>query len=62
MGVWIEDAVVYANSVLGARYNRNSGIIDMFSSILGKVPYFGLLTHEGRKANWIVEIKTNSLP
>lgn len=60
---WAESsAVVYANSVLGARCNRNSGIIEMFGSILGKVPYFGLLTDEGRKANWVVEIKTTSLP
>lgn len=60
---WAESsAVVYANSVLGARCNRNSGIIEMFGSILGKVPYFGLLTDEGRKANWVVEIKTSSLP
>lgn len=60
---WAESsAVVYGNSVLGARCNRNSGIIEMFGSILGKVPYFGLLTDEGRKANWIVEIKTSNIP
>lgn len=60
---WAESsAVVYANSVLGARCNRNSGIIEMFGSILGKVPYFGLLTDEGRKANWIVEVKTGNIP
>ena len=60
---WAESsAVVYANSVLGARCNRNSGIIEMFGSILGKVPYFGLLTDEGRMANYVVEIKTSSLP
>ena len=60
---WAESsAVVYANSVLGARCNRNSGIIEMFGSILGKVPYFGLLTDEGRKANWVVEIKTSNIP
>lgn len=60
---WAESsAVVYANSVLGARCNRNSGIIEMFGSILGKVPYFGLLTDEGRKADWIVELKTSKLP
>jgi len=60
---WAESsAVVYANSVLGARCNRNSGIIEMFGSILGKVPYFGLLTDEGRKANYVVEIRTSSLP
>lgn len=60
---WAESsAVVYANSVLGARCNRNSGIIEMFGSILGKVPYFGLLTDEGRKAQWIIEVKTDNLP
>ena len=60
---WAESsAVVYGNSVLGARCNRNSGIIEMFGSILGKVPYFGLLTDEGRKANWIVEINTSNIP
>lgn len=60
---WAESsAVVYANSVLGARCNRNSGIIDIMGSIAGYVPYFGLLTDEGRKATWIIEIKTTKKP
>ena len=60
---WAESsAVVYANSVLGARCNRNSGIIDIMGSIVGYVPYFGLLTDEGRKATWIIEIKTSKKP
>lgn len=60
---WAESsAVVYANSVLGARCNRNSGIIDIMGSIAGFVPEFGLLTDEGRKATWIVEIKTTKKP
>lgn len=60
---WAESSAVnYVNSVLGARCNRNSGIIEMFGSIAGYVPYFGLLTDEGRKADWIVEVKTSSLP
>ena len=60
---WAESsAVVYANSVLGARCNRNSGIIDLFGSIVGYVPYFGLLTDEGRKATWIIEVKTDKIP
>ena len=60
---WAESsAVVYANSVLGARCNRNSGIMDIMGSIVGYVPYFGLLTDEGRKASWIVEIKTTKKP
>lgn len=60
---WAESsAVVYANSVLGARCNRNSGIIELFGSIAGCVPYFGLLTDAGRKATWIIEIKTSKKP
>jgi len=60
---WAESsAVVYANSVLGARCNRNSGIIDIMGSIVGFVPYFGLLTDEGRKATWVVKIQTTKKP
>ena len=60
---WAESsAVVYANSVLGARCNRNSGIIDLMGSIMGCVPNFGLLTDEGRKATWIIEINTTKKP
>ena len=60
---WAESsAVVYANSVLGARCNRNSGIMDIMGSIAGFVPHFGLLTDEGRKATWIVQVKTTRKP
>ena len=60
---WAESsAVVYANSVLGARCNRNSGIIELFGSIAGKVPCFGLLTDEGRMAAWVVEVRTAKKP
>lgn len=60
---WAESSAVnYANSVLGARCNRNSGIIDIFGSIIGFVPKFGLLTDEGRKATWKVIIKTTKKP
>ncbi len=60
---WAESsAVVYANSVLGARCNRNSGIIDIMGSIVGYVPYFGLLTDEGRRATWVVKVQTTKKP
>lgn len=60
---WSESsAVVYANSVLGARCNRNSGILDLMGSIVGYVPYFGLLTDEGRKAKWIIRVNTTKKP
>ena len=60
---WAESsAVVYANSVLGARCNRNSGIMDIMGSIAGCVPHFGLLTDEGRKATWIIKVDTTKKP
>lgn len=60
---WSESsAVVYANSVLGARCNRNSGIIDLMGSVVGYVPRFGLLTDEGRKADWVIRIATSKKP
>ena len=60
---WAESsAVVYADSVLGARCNRNSGIMNLMGSIVGFVPHFGLLTDEGRKASWIVKIETTKKP
>lgn len=62
---WAESsAVVYANSVLGARTNKNTAIIELISGILGKTPCFGMLLDENRKASWIikVEAKTKPLP
>ena len=60
---WAESsAVVYANSVLGARCNRNSGIMDIMGSIAGFVPHFGLLTDEGRKATWVIKVDCKRKP
>ena len=60
---WAESsAVVYANSVLGARCNRNSGMIELMGSIAGFVPEFGLLLDENRKATWVVEVKCSKKP
>ncbi len=60
---WAESsAVVYANSVLGARCNRNSGMLELMGSVAGYVPEFGFLLDEGRKADWIVEVKCEKKP
>lgn len=60
---WAESsAVVYANSVLGARCNRNSGILELFGSVAGFVPEFGFLTDDGRKADWVIELHTTKKP
>jgi predicted aconitase len=63
VAAWSESsAVVFVNSVLGARTHRNSAGIDLLCNVVGKVPYFGLLTDEGRRATWLVEVQTTTLP
>lgn len=60
---WAESsAVVYANSVLGARCNRNSGVIELLCGIANRTPVFGLLTDEGRRAEWLIEVRTSKIP
>ena len=60
---WSESScVVYANSVLGARTNRNAAIMDILSNIAGKTPLAGLLTDEGRRALWRVKVNTSQMP
>ncbi|MFX0102318.1 MAG: aconitase X catalytic domain-containing protein [Candidatus Hodarchaeota archaeon] len=54
---WAESsAVIYANSIIGARTNRNSVVIDLFSAVLGVTPNFGLLLDENRKADYQVTV------
>ena len=60
---WSESAcAIFPNSVLGARTNRNGAIMDLLSGIVGKTPLAGLLTDEGRRATWLVEVKTKNQP
>ncbi|MCF8069219.1 MAG: aconitase X catalytic domain-containing protein [Desulfobacterales bacterium] len=60
---WSESAcVIFANSVLGARSNRNGAIMDLLCNIIGKVPLSGFLLNEERKATWRIEIRTDELP
>jgi predicted aconitase len=60
---WAESSAVnYGNSVLGIRTNRNGAGMDLICALLGKAPLFGLMTDEGRKAAWLVEVKTSEEP
>jgi len=60
---WAESsAVVFANSVLGARTNRNSGLIELMGAIAGRAPEFGLLLDSGRLATWKGDVRTATLP
>ena len=54
---WSESsAVSYANSVLGSRTNRESGISALASAITGRTPNYGYHLYENRKADFVVEI------
>jgi predicted aconitase len=60
---WAESSAInYGNSALGLRTNRNAGGMELLCALLGKAPLFGLMTDEGRMANWLVEVKTSKEP
>jgi predicted aconitase len=58
---WAEsNAIVFANSVIGARTNRYGDFIDLACAMTGRVPDFGLHRTENRRARVVIEIE--SLP
>jgi predicted aconitase len=60
---WCESSAVnYGNSVLGIRTNRYGAGMEMLCAMLGKAPMFGLMTDEGRKAKWLIDVKTSEEP
>jgi predicted aconitase len=60
---WAESSAInYGNSALGIRTNRNAGGMELLCGLLGKAPLFGLMTDEGRMANWLIEVKTSKEP
>lgn len=50
------NAIVFANSVLGARTNRYGDFADLACAITGRAPFSGLHTDDGRVATVIVEL------
>jgi predicted aconitase len=54
---WAEsNAIVFANSVIGARTNRYGDFIDLCCAITGRLPNYGLHITENRRARALVEI------
>jgi hypothetical protein len=54
---WSESsAVVFANSVIGARTNRLAAYVDLCGALVGRVPYFGLHCDEGRRGQVLFEV------
>lgn len=60
---WSESsAVAYANSVLGARTNREGGPSALAAAIIGKTPYYGLHIVRNRLPQLVVDIPPDLLP
>ena len=54
---WAEsNAIVFANSVLGARTNRYGDFIDLCAAITGRAPYAGLHIQQNRFAQAVFEL------
>ena len=55
---WAESsAVAYANSVIGARSNREGGPSALAAAIVGRTARYGYHLDENRRADWIVEVR-----
>lgn len=59
---WAESsAVIFANSVIGARTNRNSIMIDICSAATGLTPDFGFLHTENRKGDIHIQLEIDKM-
>jgi predicted aconitase len=57
---WSESsAVTFANSVIGAKTNREGGPSALAAAFVGKTPYYGLHLDENRVPDTHVEVKAN---
>lgn len=54
------NAVSFYNSVTGARTNKYGDYLDVACALVGKVPYAGLQTDEGRRAE--IHLSTDEIP
>jgi predicted aconitase len=59
---WAESsAVIFANSVRGARTNRNSIMVDVCMAVTGLTPEFGLLYAENRKGTVLIKLDIDEM-
>jgi predicted aconitase len=57
---WSESsAVIYLNSVIGGRSNREGGLVDIACGILGKTSYHGLHLKENRKGQVLFKLESD---
>lgn len=56
---WAEsNAIVFANSVLGARTDRYGDFLDICAAVTGRVPLAGLHTDGARRATLVVDLRS----
>jgi predicted aconitase len=54
---WAESsAIIFANSVIGARSNRNSIMVDICQAVTGLTPEFGYLLDEHRRGQLLIDL------
>jgi len=59
---WAESsAIIWANSVIGARSNRNSIMVDICQAVTGLTPEFGFLLDENRYGEVLVELDIDNM-
>lgn len=59
---WTESsAVVFANSILGARTNRETAVMDLAASVAGRTPYHGLHLDKNRWGQLLIEVQIEDL-
>lgn len=59
---WTESsAVVFANSILGARTNRETAVVDIAAAIAGRIPYHGLHLTEKRLGNILIDVQIEKM-
>ena len=59
---WAESsAIIYANSVIGARSNRNSIMVDICQAVTGLTPEFGYLLDENRRGDVLVRLDIDKM-
>ncbi|MDQ3880342.1 MAG: aconitase X catalytic domain-containing protein, partial [Chloroflexota bacterium] len=56
------NAIVFCNSVLGARTNRYGDFLDVAAAVTGRVPEAGLHLSEARRATLVLRIATDVPP
>jgi len=54
-------AIIFVNSILGARTNRHGSLDALAAAVTGRVPLSGYLLDENRKAKILIDVEVNRL-